>query len=118
MASQLFRELPPWTLVLKVFQRLGIPTEFPVTFQREMLHITEMEDILLELHPYYRPNKSKQYLERDLGPKEWITIVRHLLQAHGYELVSKETTRDGKKVVLYTIQRTTAAKVPLKIDFS
>lgn len=118
MTAQLFRELPPWILVLNLFQRLGVPTEFPGTFQRETLNLEYMDDFLAELHPYYKPNKATLYLERSLGPKEWITILRHLCEAHGYELTSKETTRDGKKVVFYTIQRTAAAKVPLKIDFS
>jgi hypothetical protein len=116
--SQLFRELPPWIFVLKLFQGLGIPTDFPGTFQRETLTPTAIDDLLAELHPYYKPNKAKLYLERDLGPKEWITILRHLCDAHGYELSSKETTRDGKKTTFYTIQRTPSAKSPLKIDFS
>lgn len=118
MASQLFRELPPWTLVLKLFQRLGVPTECPGTFQREALNLELMDDLLAELHPYYKPNKATLYLERSLGPKEWITILRHCCEAHGYELSSKETTRNGKKTVFYTIQRTAATKTPLKIDFS
>jgi hypothetical protein len=118
MGSQLFRELPPWTLILKIFHSLCVPTEFPATFQRGTLTIINMEYLLSELHPYYKPNKAALYLERDLGPKEWITILRHLCEVHGYELSSKETTRDGKKTVFYTIQRTAAAKVPLKIDFS
>lgn len=118
MASQIFRELPPWTFVLKLFQGLGVPTEFPGTFQRETLNLEHMDDLLAELHPYYKPNKAKQYLERNLNPKEWITVLRHLSEAHGYELTSKETTRDSKKTVFYTIQRTAAAKAPLKIDFS
>jgi hypothetical protein len=118
MASQIFRELPPWTLVLKLFQGLGVPTEFPGTFQRETLTFVAIDDLLAELYPYYKPNKAKLYLERELGPKEWITVLRHMCEAHGYELSSKETTRDGKKTVFYTIQRTVASKVPLKIDFS
>ena len=118
MASQIFRELPPWTLVLKLFQGLGVPTEFPGTFQREALQLDHMDDFLAELHSYYKPNKAKLYLERELGPKEWITVLRHMCEAHGYELSSKETTRDCKKTVFYTIQRTAVAKVPLKIDFS
>lgn len=118
MSSHIFRELPPWTLVLKVFQGLGVPTEFPGTFQRETLMLSSMDDLLAELHPYYKPNKAKLYLERSLGTKEWITILRHLCEVHGYILSSKETTRDGKKTHFYTIQRTAAAKTPLKIDFS
>lgn len=116
--SQLFRELPPWTFVLKLFHCIGIPSDFPGTFQRDTLDLSSTDDILAELHPYYKPNKARLYLERDLGPKEWITVLRHLCEAHGYELSSKETTRDGKKIVFYTIQRTAASKVPLKIDFS
>lgn len=116
--SQIFRELPPWTLVLKLLHGLGIPTEFPGTFQRDALNLSYTDDLLAELHPYYKPNKAKLYLERNLSPKEWITILRHCCEAHGYELTSKETTRDNKKTVFYTIQRTAAAKVPLKIDFS
>jgi hypothetical protein len=118
MTAQLFRELPPWTLVLNLFQKLGVPTEFPGTFQREALQVEHMDDLLAELHPYYKPNKAKLYLERNLCPKEWITVLRHLCEAHGYELSSKETTRYEKKVIFYTIRRTAAAKVPLKIDFS
>ena len=118
MGSQIFRELPPWTLVLRVFQGLRVPTEFPATFQREVLTIEAMDDLLAELHPYYKPNKATLYLERTLGPKEWITIIRHLLEAHGYELTSKETTRASQKTVFYTMQRTSSVKTPLKIDFS
>jgi hypothetical protein len=118
MASQIFRELPPWTLVLKLFQRIGVPTEFPGTFQRETLNLIYMDDLLAELHPYYKPNKATVYLERNLGPKEVITVLRHLCEVHGFDIGSKETTRDGKKTVFYTIQRTASAKTSLKIDFS
>lgn len=118
MVSQIFRELPPWTLVIRIFQGLRISTEFPATFQREVLAIENMDDLITELYPYYKPNKAKMYLERALGPKEWITIIRHLLESHGYELTSKETTRASQKTVVYTMQRTSSVKTPLKIDFS
>lgn len=115
--SQLFRELPPWTLVLQLFHRLNLPTEFPGSFQRDTMELSSTDDLLAELHPYYKPNKAKNYLERNMGPKEWITVLRHLCEAHGYELTYKETTRDCKKTVFYIIRRT-EIKVPLKIDFS
>lgn len=118
MGSQLFRELPPWTLILQLFHTLRVPTDFPATFQRQDLNLIGIDEILAELHPYYKPNKAKLYLERQLGPKECITILRQLLEAHGYELTSKETTRSSQKTIFYTIQRTSAVKTPLKIDFS
>lgn len=114
----LFREIPPWQTVLDIFRMLGLGTDFPTSFQRELLKSDEFSAAAALLEPYYIPCRAKQYLEYTDAAR-WCTILRQLLAPHNYQLSTKETTRQGKKTVLYTVERATSQmNQPVRIDFS
>jgi hypothetical protein len=119
--TSLFRFIPPWVVVLKVLTMLKISTSFPTTFQRQDIQLTESVYAVAELEPYYIPCKAKRFLEFT-NASRWITIFRHILSPHGYCIISKETTRNGKKAIFYTIERSAGLAGPLKqpicLDFS
>ncbi len=111
--TPLFRNIPPWETVLKVLSMVKISTSFPTTFQRQDIQLAESIHAVAELEPYYIPCKAKRFLEYT-DESRWITIFRHILLPHGYSVTSKETTRQGKKAIFYTIERSTALAGPLK----
>jgi hypothetical protein len=104
MTHVLFREFPPWEIVVQILNMLNISTHFPTTFQRSDLIFDRAPEAIMLLRPYYKPCKARQYLE-DVPEQRWITLLRHILMANGYEMKSQETTRNKKKAILYTIQK-------------
>ena len=114
----LFRKIPPWLLILRVFSLLNLPTEIPYTFQKQDIKIDNSIEIVSLLEPYYIPCKAKQFLEHT-PVHRWITILRHLLTPHGYVILSQETTRDKKKVIFYSIERAQSViREAIQMDFS
>lgn len=114
----LFREIPSWQVVLDIFRMLGLGTDFPMSFQRELLKSDEFSGAAAILQPYYIPCKAKQYLEYTDAAR-WCTILRQLLAPHNYQLSAKETTRQGKKITIYTVERATnQMNQVITIDFS
>jgi hypothetical protein len=117
----LFRKIPPWTVVCKILSTLNISTSFPTTFQQMDIDCTYSIDAVSELEPYYIPCKAVRFLS-STNPKRWITIFRHILTPYGYSIQSKETTRNGKKAIFYTIiysvQTDIQLKEPINVDFS
>jgi hypothetical protein len=70
------------------------------------------------LEPYYIPCKARQFLEYT-DKKRWITILRQIVEPHGWELVTKETTRNNKKIQHCIIQRNPKYVVEtICVDFS
>ena len=69
------------------------------------------------LQPYYKPCKAKQFLE-NLTSVRWITVLRHCLMVHGHSIERQETTRNYKKVILYTITRDSSLQASIAVDFS
>jgi len=114
----LFRTIPPWTLVLQVLSMLHLSTEIPYTFQKQDIQLENSAQLVALLEPYYIPCKAKQYLEYTTNTR-WVTILRHIVEPHGYILVSQETTRDKKKAIFYTIERASSKlNQAIQIDFS
>ena len=117
-SSLIFREIPPWDLVKSILNMLNIPIDFPVTFQKKDINLTQSCDAAYFLEPYYKPCKAKKYL-LGIDDKRWITVLRHILQPHGWKIVYQETTRDKKKAILYTIQPIEDILLkPVELDFS
>jgi hypothetical protein len=120
-SHSLFREIPPWTLVIEILKLLKLPTEPPFTFQKDVIDLNQSVDAEYILEPYYIPCKAKQFLGYT-DAKRWITILRHILLPHGWVVLTQETTRDRKKVIFYTVDRISVIEGPLrqpvKIDFS
>jgi hypothetical protein len=116
--TNLFRQIPPWTLVLQILSKLRISTEFPCTFQKQDIYLNDSIELVGLLEPYYIPCKAKQFLAYTDATR-WIVILRHLLQPHGYILVIQETTRNTKKAIFYTIERVKGTlKEAFQMDFS
>lgn len=117
----LFRKIPPWTTVCKVLTTLNISTSFPTTFQQSDIDSTNSIDAVAELEPYYIPCKATRFLS-STNPKRWVTIFRHILLPYGYRIQTKETTRNGKKAIFYTIiygvHLHDELKEAINIDFS
>jgi hypothetical protein len=116
--SSIFRCSPPWDTVLQVFQILQLPTEFPTEFQRNQIQTDYSDSAVALLEPYYKPAKAKQYLEYT-DEKRWCTILRQILQLHGWTLLSREMTRDRKKLVLYSVEHLSAEALnaPVQVSF-
>ena len=114
----MFREVPPWTTVLEVLSLLNVPIEFPCTFQTSDLRLENSIDAVGLLEPYYLPCKARLFLDQTSGPR-FITIIKHILAPHGYSITSLETTRNKKKAIFYTIDRTSGfLKTAIILDFS
>jgi len=116
--TALFRQIPPWTLILQILSKLRISTEFPCTFQKQDIYLDDSIELVGLLEPYYIPCKAKQFLTYT-DANRWIVILRHLLFPHGYVLVIQETTRNTKKAIFYTIERAHGTlKEAVQMDFS
>ena len=115
--SKLFRKPPPWSCILEVLRLLGIPTKFPTTIVKADIDLDNSAHAAYILEPYYIPCKARQFLEYT-DKQRWITILRQILNPHGWELVAKESTRGNVKVTQYTIQKNTNYIVEsISVDF-
>jgi len=115
----LFRKVPPWTDILDVFKMLNLPTEFPYSFVKDTINLEFSSDAVALLYTYYKPCKAKLFFEEDMTKIRWITVLNHCLNVNGYSMERQETTRDYKKVILYTIVRVTdSLKQAVAVDFS
>jgi hypothetical protein len=114
----LFREVPPWILVKEILHLLGLSQEPPFTFTKQHILLECSEQVADLLAPFYKPCKANQFLSYT-DETRWITVLRHILAPHGYCLTMKETTREKKKTIFYTMERQSAAlKTAIKVDFS
>lgn len=82
----------------------------------------EQDEWLPQLYPYYLPCKAKRFLHDELDGARVITIFRHLLRPHGYDLHVQERLYKDQKQSLYQIQPLHSFKdlsgVSLEVDFS
>jgi hypothetical protein len=114
----LFTEIPPWTIVLEALSMLNLSTDFPLTFQRQDISLERSIELAALLEPFYKPCKAKQFLEYT-DEKRWITILRQICRPHGISVSSKETTRQNKKAIIYTITKAEVDIIePVCITFS
>ncbi len=105
--KKLFRESPPRDFVDSILKSCGlsgftdlrwfIPSELSLQSQDEWLPLLE---------PYYLPCKARRFFQErgDLEGSRMITILRHVLEPHGYILKVEERLYRGKKQSLYQIQ--------------
>jgi hypothetical protein len=115
--KNLFREIPPWHLIEEVLDILGLSKHPPFTFQRNEIRLEQTIEAVSLLEPYYIPSKARQFLSHT-DEKRWITVLRHILENHGWSVISKETTRDKKKTIIYSVQRVnTVMSTPVEVTF-
>ena len=110
-SNQLFHKLPSFMFVKEFINKLlGIELNNNIYFEFSKLYLINNkinEKIILlipELKSIYLHCKHKKYLE-DLHEKKIITILRQLLRPYHYLIKTKEKYKNGKKYLLYILQK-------------
>ena len=114
--KKLFRSIPPKDLVESIIRNTGLIGLHDLRwFSKDELKIDGQEEWLPQLHPYYLPWEA-------LTGARLITIFRHILRPHGYDLHVQERLYRDQKHTLYQIQPIHSYKdlsgVSLEVDFS
>jgi hypothetical protein len=102
--KELFRKIPSKELVEEILihlQFLGfndnrIFTKFDIPKER-------FNEILVWVEPYYLPCKARRFLS-DISDNKRITIIRHLLKVHNYDLRAHEKIVNSIKTTTYQIK--------------
>jgi hypothetical protein len=103
--KHLFRKKPNLELVHNILKSLHFTgLDDGRLFHKNDISVTAFEEWLPQLEPFYLPCKSKLFLHNFTLNKA-ITVLRHLLRAHGYKLRAYEKVHLGVKQTLYQIER-------------
>jgi len=102
--EMIFLDTPPITILENALLVLGFRNlyEFREFSKKQLtpLVVSQLQDIFLELIPYYPPNKCAVTMDMKKG--NYITVLKHLAEAHGLRLKSREL---GKfRVIHYSIE--------------
>lgn len=103
--KSLFRQKPPIELVNKVLKHMGIEHGITDgrTFTKDDLHDSDTDEWINELEAYYYPCKARRFL--DYASKEnYITIIRHIIRVHNFDLRPQERMIGGVKRTQYQIE--------------
>lgn len=111
MVNLLFRKSPPKEFVESVLRTCGLAAGFQDMrwFSKRELSLEAASSWLPEVEAYYYPCKARRFFygKGDPGPDLLITVIRHMLAAHAYELRTREATggssAGAKKQTLYQI---------------
>lgn len=104
---QLFKEIPPIELVVKVIQCFGFNNLedkgcICKKYFGSMNVIQRLNELLPELRKYYLPCKAKTYLN-ELTNNSVMTILRQVLRPHNYVIVSREKYVNREKIINYNL---------------
>jgi len=103
--KKLFRKDPPKELVDTILRATGLIGMTDLRwFTKEELNLEGYEEWLTTLEPYYLPCKAKRFLHGEREAARVITIFRHVLRPHGYDLHVQERLYKEHKHTLYQIQ--------------
>jgi len=121
--KKLFRKDPPKELVDCVLRATGLIGLTDLRwFTKEELVLTDHEEWITQLEPYYLPCKATRFLHGTLDSGRLITIFRHILRPHGYDLHVQERLYKEHKHTLYQIQPNNPFRdlsgASLLVDFS
>jgi hypothetical protein len=101
----IFRVAPPLELLEKIVVPYGLQNIRDTSwFTKSTIRLSEIEQLLPELEPYYTPCKAKELLHESLTFQRAITILRQVLKTQNIDLVAKEQTCGGVKGTWYQIQ--------------
>lgn len=64
--------------------------------------LARVAELVPSLSLYYLPCKARTYLS-DLSEKRVVTVLKQVVRLHGYILLSKERSVNGKKVIFYRL---------------
>ena len=116
------REKVPDDLLLKMLQMIGFAN---LEDRNERRHLqfrsSNVDELLVELTPYYVPFAARRYLIADITVQKYITILRHVLRQRGRDLLARETSERGKKIMCYRLNFDTVALKPdasFDVDFN
>ena len=114
--TKLFRETPPLDIVISTLRALGFNgiTDTKI-FSAEEVRLDNLEAWAPMLEPYYLPCKAKRYFTT-LDSRRIITLLRHMLPAHGFKLQTYERQHQGKKRTVYQIHPATPHLVAMEQD--
>jgi len=100
----LFKKLPPKELVNEVLVHLQfIGFSDNRIFTKYDISKEKFEEIITWIEPYYVPCKVKRFLY-DINENKQITVLRHLLRAHNYDLNAHEKLVNGTKTTTYQLK--------------
>ena len=103
--KKLFRKVPPLDLVTTILRSTGLlGIEDLRWFTKDELILTGYEEWLPLLEAYYLPCKSARFFHEELDGARLITIFRHILRPHGYDVHVQERLYKEHKHTLYQIQ--------------
>ena len=105
--KKLFRKEPPTELVDSILRASGLLGMIDLRwFTRDELVLTGYDEWLPTLEPYYLPCKASRFLHGEMDCAKLITIFRHILRPHGYDLHVQERLYREHKHTMYQIQPT------------
>lgn len=106
--ESLFREKPPLELVNMILKTMGFESGIIDTrpFTKDDLREERTEEWLPELEVYYIPCKARRFLD-SLTREKFVTIIRHLLRVHNFDLRTQEKVICGVKKTQYRIEPNT-----------
>ena len=109
--NQLFSKIPPFDLVSNILYTLTnkqLNNNIYFEFSRNNLFskniIEKINKFIPDLKEYYLKCKHKKYLEK-LNEKKIITIFRQLLRNYDFSINAVEKYNNGKKYLLYIIEK-------------
>lgn len=118
--KHLFRKKPSIELTNDIFKSLHFTgLDDGRLFHKSDIQLSAFEEWLPILEPYYLPCKAKLFLYNFTSNKA-ITVIRHLLRAHGYKLRAYEKVHQAVKQTLYQIEREVWSDLSgsLSVDFT
>lgn len=103
--KKLFRKEPSKELVEQILRSIGLLGLHDLRwFTKEELIVDSHEEWLPLLYPFYLPCKAKRFLDDGFDANRLITIMRHCIRQHGYDLSVQERLYKDKKHSLYQLQ--------------
>jgi hypothetical protein len=109
--NKLFRKEPPKELVEQILRATGLLGLHDLRwFTKDELVMDTQEEWLPLLHPFYLPCKAKRFLDAALDGNRLITVLRHCIRHHGYDLSVQERLYKEKKHSLYQLQPLKSSK--------
>ena len=109
--SPIFRQNPPLDIVLKVLLTFGLSSLYDASwFAKSHVRLDKLEEVLIELEPYYIPCKAKEYLYTSLTQIKAVTILRQILKVYDIHLQTSERGRGNVKTVWYHLDNKSLSK--------
>ena len=108
-----FRKTPPEDIILKVLKAFGLTSLHDASwFSKSHVRLDLLEEVLLELEPYYIPCKARDYLYTSLTQIRAITILRQVLKVYDIHLQTSERGRGNVKTVWYHLNNSVSNEIP------